>query len=579
MMKKITAFLLALVMLLSALAACSEETESAEIPSEQTEAQTPAEQSGDATAQTPATTETPDEEPHYRHYDNPYQEAIVAYAHSMLDRKVYIQYDDSVLIDDNAQKTTYRWQRNEWGAEDYNRQFTGYTNCAAFTYDVYYQALDYDILDWSTYKLMNDKEIQVYFHSTTGTETEEEKAKIKEEYLSMLEPGDIVLIRYTGNNNGHAMLYVGAIEGQGEQMIIHSATPGGGGSYDYDKREDLREVRGSLSYMDAKDLFNEGHSPYFWNSYCFAICRPLKNYDKPIPEKTVNRVKNLQGVYVEKLATKTMGQNVNPGEEITYSFEIRNGNKWKMPLEIVSFVPEYTSYVSGGDTVEGNKLSWSITVPKGETVKLEYTVKVSDDQALIGKKIVDKDSTVGGVNVCAKDVYIGRCLNADETAKMTAAVKAAEGSELRGAALVNKIYTDALGRNAIDADSEKAILGDLFVSTGDSEKLLKLNKNGKFFGMIAPGLFGGHYISVSDAFDGLRTRGPQTTQLIAGDILIMSGDVANTEIGMYIYTGESTVLSLMGDGVKLLNMVDTQKELLSTLGHYKFAILRPSLAF
>ena len=118
-MKKITALILALLMLSLLFAGCAEKKGTAS--------------SGGTTS---GADETPDAEPTYRTFDNPYQEALVTYAEAMLARRTYVQYDDSRLVP-GTDPAIYRWQRQTMAAEDYTSQLIGYTNCAAFTHDVY----------------------------------------------------------------------------------------------------------------------------------------------------------------------------------------------------------------------------------------------------------------------------------------------------------------------------------------------------------------------------------------------------------------------------------------------------------
>ncbi|MBQ7624312.1 MAG: DUF11 domain-containing protein [Clostridia bacterium] len=573
-MKKLLSLILALIILVSVFSACG--ADPAE-PSDEKDAQT--EETASEPASEPAATEpaapaettapaTPDEEPHYRKFDNPYQEAVCVYAEAMLARKTYVQYDDTRLIK-GAEKVTYRWQNKTMAAEDYTKQLTGYTNCACFTYDCYYFALDYDIETWHTNALYykHPERIMLSFE-VDGNESQATKDEVKEKFLKTLQPGDIVVYHAQGDTYGHALLY------GGDDTIIHSSAPGGG-NYDYDKMQELSEPRGSIATFMTSDYFSESESAYLFKKARFAIVRPLVDYNKPIPEKTQNRVKNLQNVLVQKLCSHTVGQTVNPGEEMTYTIEIRNGNKWAMPLEVIDYVPENTTYVSGGDTQSGDKLTWSITVPKGETVTVEYKVRVKDDPSLIGKYVYTDKGSVGGVPVKCPKVYIAKTLSKEEQRKMTDVINANANSTLRGVELINKIYGDAVGKS-VPFESEKALLDSCFreMSAGDN---FELKTNSKYFDMIVPGMYGGYHVEMSDAFEGVRTRGAQTVHLIAGDLIVMSEDYYGNKTKAYMYTGENTLLSLDGEG--LLDLLGSKDALLSTIGHYKYVIVRPSMMF
>ena len=123
------------------------------------------------------------------------QEAILATAESYLLRGPRIQYDDTRLCPDYDLPPIYRWQRNLKQPEDYTSQMTGYTNCAAFTYDLYKMALGYDIKYWCTEMLIDGEDMLAYRYYPTGQETEAEKAAIDKVFRDAMEPGDILVIR------------------------------------------------------------------------------------------------------------------------------------------------------------------------------------------------------------------------------------------------------------------------------------------------------------------------------------------------------------------------------------------------
>ncbi len=559
-MKKSLAILLALILLASSFSACggapAEKNEPEETRTEETVLSVPEE---------PA---EQDEEPHYKTYDDPYVEAIIVYAESMLMRKQYIQYDDTRFINKSG-AWNYRWLRQKFACEDYTRQMTGYTNCAAFTYDCYFNALDYDIETWHTRALYYEhKDRHVFSYEVTGNETPEDKARIQKEFEDALRPADIIVYHKAGGVYGHAMLYVG----DGE--IIHSAAPGGG-NYDYENRKEKSEPKGSINRITVAQLFAENKTN-MWDRSRFAIVRPLKGYDKPIPEKSVNRVKNLQNVMVQKTSSRAVGQTVNPGELITYKIEIKNENNWAMAEEVRDLVPEYTTYVSGGDSVSGNEIVWNVKVPKGDTVTLEYTVKVNEDA--LGKLIYTDKGTVGGVPVKCPGVYVAHTLTEDELAKMAQAVAAAEGSALRGEELLNKIYNDALGKSA-GIESFADVIKGCFKSSGESDYFFTLDPKGRYYGIAAPTLYGGYYVELSDDYGGVRTRGPQSVHLSAGDVLIMCADNDCKEIDAYIYNGSNALLSLTGDRVYTLELLESKNTLLSALGYNRFVVARPAMAF
>ena len=161
------------------------------------------------------------------------QKAVVLTAESYYLRGKYAQYDMSVM---SAAKDTANFSnigRRTTGLrapEDYTSQFTGFTDCSGFVYDVYFFGLGMPIID------SNNRTTKAYCESTTHTILSEtpmasgfymmsaaELAAKEKAFTDTLQPGDIIVYRYGDDSGGHAMLYVGG------GRILHS----GGSSYDY----------------------------------------------------------------------------------------------------------------------------------------------------------------------------------------------------------------------------------------------------------------------------------------------------------------------------------------------------------
>ena len=581
-MKKLTALILALLMLTAVFAGCGDSTDQPQNPDASTEnkpdntqpddsTQTKdpdSTQSGDSqggsTTDTPQKEETPDPTS-LRTFDTPEQEALVVVAEAYYARKVYLQYDDTRLVTGNVfSPAIYRWQRHTNSPEDCTRQYTAYTNCAAFCYDVYKEAFDLDIVHWYTAALDTAKDMQVFYHKITGKETDAEKKAIEEQYRSLLQPGDIINCRHADQQSGHAMLYVG--DGQ----ILHSSAPGGG-NYDYGQNVDKIEPRGSIAYRSLDELFTEGENCYFWTESSYSIVRPLIKYtDVTITEETQARIKNLQNVYVEKLSSHTVSQTADLGEEITFTFFIRNGRTDSVELTVTDTVPANSTYVSGGDKVDGNDLSWVVKLASGETAEVSYTVRVNNDPALYnGGYIYSDDATVGGVGVRCQPVYVGRHLTADQMSAVTAAADKQAAATQRGIALAEKIYADA--GITVTVDGVSATLNEVFSLYGNTTTHYVLNTANKYMSLIAPTMYGGYYVGTSNYYYGSRrTSGILAVQMYVGDILMC---VEAGKEQSNIYTGNNKVMDL--NSGKILDLMETRDALMSPCGYDRFVVIRP----
>ncbi|MBQ8813076.1 MAG: DUF11 domain-containing protein [Lachnospiraceae bacterium] len=482
----------------------------------------------------------------------PEQEAVIVTAESYLLRGERVQYDDSRMTDH-----IHRWQKGVKSPEDYTGDEWGYTNCAAFTYDVYLNALGYDIGMYETAQLISaDSSVQPYYYMPTGMETEQEKLAVYQEFTEMLQPGDIIVYRYREKSGGHAMLYVG------NGNIVHST----GSSYDAENG--METVEPTVRYLRVDDLFTLENSRrhIFTKTTQLAIVRPLAAWSGEIPENTVNRVENMQGLVAEKLSSHASGMTVSPGGEMTFTFSVYNAKDEAATVEIRDVVPEHTTYVGGADTVEGDQLFWQLTIPAGETGTVSYTVKVDEDEHLTeGGYIYSDAGTVGGVRVVCPRVYVKQTLDAEQQAALGTAIEALDSSGLTGLAYVNAAYENAFGESgALPSDS----IDELLAGVWGDDTSYKLNKDGQYIEMVAPTLYGGRKCVNAQLFNRQRTRLVRENQLIVGDV-ILAGSGSDHKI--YLYTGEG-LLDVTHDR----KAVDVDAILESILMEDYFVVLRPS---
>lgn len=574
-MKRLLSLILAVLLLLGCFAGCKN-----------TEA--------DPTETTGATqsAEIPLEDANGVEYTSLAQKAVVRTALAYLARGTRIQYDDTRFNVSDA-PALYRWQ---YGArlspEEYTSQNIGYSNCAAFTYDVYLAALGIKIGGYATNQLTQITGKQrIYKYFPTGKETSEEMAAVKEAFRASLQMGDIIVIRYNGDKTGggHAMLYVGSkvlegVEGYkgtaAEQTdesgnpkdagytydIIHST----GSNYNYSKSKEVFEKYGTVQMMSVDSLFDETTGRYvFGKLESIAVIRPLATFDREIPENTLNRMRHMENIIAEKLSSHTAGMTVNPGENITYTFSVTNKNDHDVTLPVKDTVPANTTYVSsdGDCSVEGAALSWNLTVLAGETKTVSYTVKVNENAAY-GDGVQSTDGSVGGVAVNCPKVFIERSLTQQEQSKLLAAVDTQLASGLRGMELANALYTHTLGGEDLLPESAGEVLDNLYLSSGEFYLLRHTDSQ---IDMLAPGMFGGRYvIQGSSTLKTLRhelnrTRLPYPDQLMVGDLLVIN------EEKLYLFTGEGMLDLVSGE------QMDANSCLMPILSYKRFAILRPSM--
>ncbi len=539
-------------------------------------------------------------------YESLAQKAVVKTALAYLARGTRIQYDDTRLNVRSAPEANgalYRWQSGvRKSPEEYTTQHTGYSNCAAFTYEVYLAALNLNVGVNYTEGLAAIKDARrAYRYNPTGKETDAEKAAVQEAFLSTLKMGDIIVVR-RHDTSGHAMLYVGskvlenvegykgaAAEGVDDNGvpndtgyvydIIHST----GSSYNYEKATEKYEKHGTIQITAANSLFDsKSYSYVFGKLTSLTIIRPLNVFKKDVPENSKNRMLYMENIIAEKLSSHTVGMTVNPGDHITYTFSITNKNKTDVTLEVKDTLPENTTYVSSENcTVDGVNLSWTVKVPAEQTVTVSYVAKVNTD-VQPGQCVESKGGSVGGIATNCPKVYVGTTLTEAQQTALRNAVAANTDSKLRGMALANALYNEVLDTKDILPDDYATVLSGIFRPAGNYF-YIEWNESA-YRDAVVPGLFGGRYVpqrSVSvdlmqqvQMHENNRTRLPQTEHLIAGDIIIAAQDAKAEKQKLYLFTGEKMLDLNSGD---TLTYLETQECLEPIMACNRFAVLRPSL--
>lgn len=490
---------------------------------------------------------------------NDFEKALIATAEAFMLRGDRLQYGDDYL---RNEPRIYRWERNHAPEESTTDEW-GYTNCTGFVHDVYYNVFGYS---YGSFTLKNAPSyMKAYIYNFTHNETDEQKAAIEAEYRASLQVGDIVFYTYSGNT--HAMLYIG------NNTLMHST----GSTFS----NSAEVCEATVRYASLDQLFNEGSSRYVFQTEnprtTLYIIRPLNYYgDAEITETARARMDNMKGIFVEKLPSKTLGQTINPGELLTYTFNLFNSNNKEVTFTITDLVPELTTLVENGVLSDKRELEWSVTLGPLESTSVSYTVMVSA-AAKAEDAIVSTSANVGGIPVKATPVFVGRTLTDEEKGALVSYVKSLMGtlgSATDGVALANSIYKEVFGiENLLGADYAELTAG-LFIADEDGINF-SIATDGKYGAMIAPSLYGGRVVSDSERFLGERTRMPYEWHLEVGDILYLASSDPSGSRATYIYLGDGMLLGL-NQGLKERDIVERLQD---TIGWAHFVIIRPSLAF
>ena len=552
-MKKLLALLLALVMILTIFAACGEKKETAgnEDAGNGTGSEgTPAEgQQG--TASEPA--KEPEKVVDPRWADEvitPETNAVIVTAMAYYYHKMYIQYDQL-----NMERVDRTAPRYDFAIpEEASPQHWLYFECGVFARNVYNTVFDY--MTPKAGEVLADNYYNKCGERVWRWAGETDKETAKDELMKNLQPGDIIYYSYTSNN--HIMLYIG------EGNIIHCSYASGGGDYDYSALTDKTESSALFlttvdKILQSRDLFAAG------NKVC--ILRPVL-LGLEVNDETKIRVEKLSDVAINKLTTAPRGHSVNPGDEVTFTIQIRNVGDAEKTVTVTDAAPEYTK------AVDASELKWTVTIPKGETQTIKYTLKVDADCPL--KTTIDCNNTkVEGMTINNTPIYVDKTLTADQQSKITALdvskITASSYQEM-----VEQIYKQALGVDVGDF-TPATVLGDFFKKF-PSMKTLTVSPNpveGSLSEQVfVPLFYGGQNCKSRTYWE--RTKNVEKINLIPGDVFICSTKGTEDTCWAYVYLGNGKV-AVYNNGKVQEALGDTY--FVKMLGQHCFMLARPSFSF
>lgn len=471
------------------------------------------------------------------------QTALLATAEAYFMRGYRAQYDDSRFT--RVGGGEFRWQIGVRNPEDYTADRWGYINCAAFTYELYRVALGFDLGSlYTTYNLMRhyskcgfseNEPMYPFYYVPNPNADESERARIESEFLGKLRVGDLAVVR-RNNGSGHVLMYIGG------GRFVHST----GSSYNYKESFETHEptvlVIGVWEYF-----FNPVAKNYIFSESGLVtqlcIVRPLDVFSGEIPENTQSRVKNMRGIFSEKLSDSKGAHSVNAGEEITYTFKIKNLTEEARFVDICDAIPCGTEFVCGDFDRTGERLSACVTLAAKKCTALSYTVRVLDT---CSEKICDTGATVGGVKHACAEISVKKTLSEKDREAVARAVEyfvESKESCASGAELVNKIYERAGLGAFFDSTDIDNIEHGLFVA----EEFYLLREGGKYTSMIASTLYGGRNLQTENRYSesckdsSERVRLPRLHDFMTGDLILLKNQ-SNTEF--YIYTGKGQIVNL-----------------------------------
>jgi len=554
----------------------------------------------------------------YPTYFNELMAAAIAYDQ----RGSWVQYDQTSFNEKTSWDTLYRRVTSDdlFAPEQATPQNPYYTDCSAWTTTLYsyvfgfYFNSDGDTDKGSsnltstrnlcrlrdTYKNKgNNSKLCVWDWGDGSTVTTAQRDTVISDFYDNIQPGDMIVYTtsYGSTLEGHAVIYVG------NGYIMHcsgaSQAAMGGADYHYNAGHDKHEANGGI-LVEPLSVFTEptGHRFIFTQAHEVVILRPFATGNLTPTAQATARLNNLLNIVAYKESSVSLGQTVTAGQEVTFTYHIKNLNSATKTVNITETLPSSLIYVSSDGTYDSStgKVSFTSYVSPGEEKTLRLTVRVS--QSASGTIAGNKTSTVNGVYLNTTPIKIGKTLSAAQQSKVAELLPTLSGYT-DSYELAKALYAElgyalpfASGGAALTsvfnfhtASSSNTCTTDHFVLTGSSTAGIA---------MLAPHLFGGQYVACNHnvtcctatytvregrvSGDYMRTRSMIEDYLIPGDLLIFGGVASSPTATVYIYAGNSTFYtSTSSGGLSVIKDSMTVQFLEGMLAKDAFCVLRPSL--
>lgn len=541
-------------------------------------------------------------------------------AYSYYYQGTQIQYD---------QGSSYQRKIRDMKPEDATELYNKYMDCSTYVSNAFYNAFGEVVIDGKDINEITTKVLINYAKDNIGTSNEvilyqddilnmsqSEKDSAFEAFKNALQPGDLYVYRHGVNSeSGHVMLYLG------NGYFLHST----GSSYDYTNLKDKVEgfsgagiikKEGSVRYQSANStVFNSTNKRYpFYvdpngvdSNTRYAILRPLNRKGLKLTNNTIARCM-ASGLDIEKSADKTTSVSFN--DTITYTIKIKNySNKTISNISITDTVADYTTFSSMSSSYyyhqNGTNLIWNIpSINAGQTISVNYTVKVTGDSSKVGKKISSTayvghiatntlNMSISSLNNSQLNDFVNMALqyygNSNVTYSSTANNSTLDPTNnvvtfSSGANFVTAVYNryyDSLGKtlnlsNELDSITNSNFMNSIMSTSGSFQTSSKL------YSMMVNGGFGGTVFTKNYDMDRMRTV--EYDYLLPGDIISFQNSSATNQ---YLYLGDVTIgstsyekallLFTTSTAVKMVYGSEADALLVKFIGYKRFAIIRPSL--
>lgn len=454
-----------------------------------------------------------------------------------------------------------------------------------------------------------DEKMAVYYIENNRGVIESRKDELKTKIKSLLKPGDIIVFRrlYSDNTRGaHTVIYLG------DDKIVYSS----GASYALSTKTE--KLTGGLITNSLENEMLTAKEGKLFNASVISITifRPLnviseRNSNYKISNNAVQRV-TYKDLVRNKLSSTDNFDSVNPGDEITYTIKLENKSNTTYNNVVISEkIPNNTTLFKAykGPFLDKGTLKWTVNIPAKESVEVSYTVKVNNDDKLIGTKIISDKGVGAGLHLRTIETLVARTLVDAEQAKIKSDVLSKNGSDFNSTeAFLNSIYPDLTFPSADNVlreifsfrtiDFSKTYKNRVVLLAGDDGPkdiaMLKKNLNTTIGKMFVKNFWGGIYAELEGEndnptrYDG-RPFYYDGSNFTPGDILVVYDDDATKaeyltnnvystgkEKEMYLYIDSNSFATVKNGKVVVFNEAESNRLIESLFGQNAFAVIRPS---
>ncbi|MBQ7624240.1 MAG: C40 family peptidase, partial [Clostridia bacterium] len=501
-------------------------------------------------------------DPKYAHEVYPaYYDELFATAYMYYAMGRAVQYDQMSL--DNVTKTVRRLTQGA-APEELTPQRLTYLDCTWFVHSAYKSAVNYVLKPSLGSKVINITEGCVYrWVGPDGTVPVEDAVA---EFRATLQPGDVMMYFDRSAGQGHGMLYLG------NGIYIHCSSSNrksrGSADYNFSADIDAREYLGGVDFGKLDLIIDPSlNTCFFKSNEEVSIIRPLSLGYTPT-ENATKRLNNLAGVVTWKETTAYRGQTVNPGDDVTFTYVLRNDNDTAKTVAIKDVLPDFTVYKSGDIAFTNGSLNTSVVVPALSEKRISFTVTVLETAEA---SVIACDKTqFGGITHYCNPIYVARTLTPEEQATVSSAsVTASSATEL-----IAKTY--ALIGQTVNIPENSELINSLFTIGGSADPYYYATVGTGYYSTLIPQyLTGGK--NMKGELSGNRIKNITLDNLMCGDVLAVMAD--NATVKLYLCLVDKSFKTVTDGSVETIVPANAATFVDKLMAKFAFAVIRPSRAF